>query len=146
MNNLRQTMSLGIGGFQGRKGIKASQPLRIASFPLLAAFFGYLLLLLTEGDKKKLIYTQINDQFVNRPYGEAVEIVVLRKRRAHSSYFAIRTCKFATQTLPQPFTLLPLEKAYEESGNLAAVRYVRTTPKAPLCKGSSRRSRVRDCF
>ena len=62
-------MSLGIGGLQGRKGIKASQPLRIASFPLLAAFFGYLLLLLTEGDKKKLIYTQINDQFVNRPYG-----------------------------------------------------------------------------
>ena len=55
-------MSLGIGGLQGRKGIKASQPLRIASFPLLAAFFGYLLLLLTEGDKKKRNYTQINGQ------------------------------------------------------------------------------------
>ena len=100
-------MSLGIGGLQGRKGIKASQPLRIASFPLLAAFFGYLLLLLTEGDKKKLICTQINDQFVNRPYGEAVEIVVLRKGRAPHP--------------PRSSAPSPQGKAYEESRSLAAV-------------------------
>ena len=40
----------------------------------------------------------------------------------------------------------PQGKAYEESDAPTATWYVRTIPKAPLCKGSSRRSRVRDCF
>ena len=114
MNNLRQTMSLGIGGFQGRKGIKASQPLRIASFPLLAAFFGYLLLLLTEGNKKKLIYTQINDQFVNLPYGEA----------GVKSFFCANGEHLIHRHDGPPS---PQGKACEESGNLNIFRQIHIT-------------------
>ena len=47
----------GIGGFQGRQGIKASPPLRSASLPPLVALFGYLLLLLTEGNEKNHLRT-----------------------------------------------------------------------------------------